>query len=65
MPDDAVVEQLQTAMTELRSKKLDQPPPGAPMFFYRLSPPHPKLLCPQRLSCNNPQILFPFFSQVR
>lgn len=39
MPDDAVVEQLQTAMTELRSKKLDQPPPGAPMFFYRPPPP--------------------------
>lgn len=33
MPDDAVVEQLQTAMTELRSKKLDQPPPGAPTFI--------------------------------
>lgn len=41
MPDDAVVEQLQATMSELRSKKLDQPPPGAPMFFY--SPPHLKL----------------------
>uniref|UniRef100_I3KAX4 USP6 N-terminal-like protein n=1 Tax=Oreochromis niloticus TaxID=8128 RepID=I3KAX4_ORENI len=27
MPDDAVVEQLQATMSELRSKKLDQPPP--------------------------------------
>ncbi|XP_034390376.1 USP6 N-terminal-like protein [Cyclopterus lumpus] len=28
LPDDVVVEQLQAAMSELRSKKLDQPPPG-------------------------------------
>nr|XP_057931908.1 USP6 N-terminal-like protein isoform X1 [Doryrhamphus excisus] len=28
LPDDAVVEELQAAMTELRSKKLDQPPPA-------------------------------------
>ncbi|XP_029289336.1 USP6 N-terminal-like protein [Cottoperca gobio] len=28
LPDDVVVEQLQTAMAELRSKKLDQPPPA-------------------------------------
>uniref|UniRef100_A0A671XSF7 Si:dkeyp-19e1.3 n=1 Tax=Sparus aurata TaxID=8175 RepID=A0A671XSF7_SPAAU len=27
LPDDVVVEQLQAAMSELRSKKLDQPPP--------------------------------------
>lgn len=36
MPDDVVVEQLQAAMSELRSKKLDQPPPGAVVFFYVL-----------------------------
>lgn len=29
LPDDEVVEQLQDAMSELRGKKLDQPPPGA------------------------------------
>lgn len=29
LPDDVVVEQLQAAMSELRSKKLDLPPPGA------------------------------------
>lgn len=29
LPDDVVIEQLQAAMAELRSKKLDQPPPGA------------------------------------
>lgn len=34
LPDDVVVEQLQAAMSELRSKKLDQPPPGADLFFY-------------------------------
>ncbi|XP_061532611.1 USP6 N-terminal-like protein [Phycodurus eques] len=28
LPDDVVVEQLQAAMSELRSKKLHQPPPG-------------------------------------
>ncbi|XP_044050816.1 USP6 N-terminal-like protein [Siniperca chuatsi] len=28
LPDDVVVEQLQVAMSELRSKKLDQPPPA-------------------------------------
>ncbi|XP_061891721.1 USP6 N-terminal-like protein [Entelurus aequoreus] len=28
LPDDVVVEQLQVAMAELRSKKLDQPPPA-------------------------------------
>ncbi|XP_061577447.1 USP6 N-terminal-like protein [Cololabis saira] len=28
LPDDVVVEQLQAAMSELRSKKLDQPPPA-------------------------------------
>ncbi|XP_037110408.1 USP6 N-terminal-like protein isoform X1 [Syngnathus acus] len=28
LPDDIVVEQLQAAMSELRSKKLDQPPPA-------------------------------------
>ncbi|XP_054631260.1 USP6 N-terminal-like protein isoform X2 [Dunckerocampus dactyliophorus] len=28
LPDDAVVQQLQAAMIELRSKKLDQPPPA-------------------------------------
>ncbi|XP_040893566.1 USP6 N-terminal-like protein [Toxotes jaculatrix] len=28
LPDDVVIEQLQTAMSELRSKKLDQPPPA-------------------------------------
>lgn len=32
LPDDVVVEHLQTAMSELRSKKLDQPPPGAAVF---------------------------------
>lgn len=34
LPDDVVVEQLQAAMSELRSKKLDQPPPGAHVFLY-------------------------------
>lgn len=37
LPDDVVIEQLQAAMAELRSKKLDQPPPGArvfPFFFF-------------------------------
>lgn len=34
LPDDVVVEQLQAAMSELRSKKLDQPPPGARVFFF-------------------------------
>lgn len=29
LPDDVVIEQLQAAMAELHSKKLDQPPPGA------------------------------------
>ncbi|KAM9352071.1 uncharacterized protein ABDE67_006931 [Symphorus nematophorus] len=28
LPDDVVIEQLQVAMSELRSKKLDQPPPA-------------------------------------
>ena len=28
LPDDTVVEQLHAAMAELRSKKLDLPPPG-------------------------------------
>lgn len=36
LPDDVVVEQLHAAMSELRSKKLDQPPPGAVVFFYSL-----------------------------
>lgn len=27
--DDGVIEHLQASMSELRSKKLDQPPPGA------------------------------------
>lgn len=31
LPDDVVMEQLQAAMAELRSKKLDQPPPGVRM----------------------------------
>uniref|UniRef100_A0A3Q1CG64 USP6 N-terminal-like protein n=1 Tax=Amphiprion ocellaris TaxID=80972 RepID=A0A3Q1CG64_AMPOC len=34
LPDDVVVEQLQAAMSELRSKKLDLPPPGGSVFFY-------------------------------
>lgn len=34
LPDDVVVEQLQVAMSELRSKKLDQPPPGGDVFHY-------------------------------
>lgn len=34
LPDDVVVEQLQAAMSELRSKKLDQPPPGGDVFLY-------------------------------
>lgn len=34
LPDDVVIEQLQVAMSELRSKKLDQPPPGAIIFLY-------------------------------
>lgn len=35
--DDGVIEQLQASMSELRSKKLDQPPPGAVgIFFYFL-----------------------------
>lgn len=34
LPDDVVVEQLQVAMSELRSKKLDQPPPGAEVLFF-------------------------------
>lgn len=33
LPDDVVVEQLQVAMSELRSKKLDQPPPGTEVLF--------------------------------
>lgn len=33
LPDDMVIEQLQAAMSELHSKKLDQPPPGAVLFF--------------------------------
>jgi len=33
LPDDVVIEQLQAAMSELRSKKLDQPPPGEAAFF--------------------------------
>lgn len=33
LSDDVVVEHLQAAMSELRSKKLDQPPPGAVVFF--------------------------------
>lgn len=34
LPDDVVVEQLQVAMSELRSKKLDQPPPGGHVLAY-------------------------------
>lgn len=34
LPDDVVVEQLQAAMSELRSKKLDQPPPGAVVSLF-------------------------------
>uniref|UniRef100_A0A3Q3QCW0 USP6 N-terminal-like protein n=1 Tax=Monopterus albus TaxID=43700 RepID=A0A3Q3QCW0_MONAL len=34
LPDDVVVEQLQAAMSELHSKKLDQPPPGKVVFLY-------------------------------
>lgn len=34
LPDDVVIEQLQVAMSELRSKKLDQPPPGLVIFLY-------------------------------
>lgn len=33
LSDDVVIEQLQAAMSELRSKKLDQPPPGAEISF--------------------------------
>ena len=33
LPDDVVVEQLQAAMSELRSKKLDQSSPGAVVFW--------------------------------
>lgn len=36
LPDDVVVEQLQAAMSELRSKKLSNPPPGALVFLYSL-----------------------------
>lgn len=36
LPDDVVIEQLQAAMAELRSKKLDQPPPGADVFPFLL-----------------------------
>lgn len=39
LPDDVVVEQLQVAMSELRSKKLDQPPPGAEVLFFLLQNP--------------------------
>ena len=41
LPDDVVVEQLHASMSELRSKKLDQPPPGAvlcsfiPFFIFQ------------------------------
>lgn len=45
LPDDVVVEQLQAAMSELRSKKLDQPPPGAHVFSYFLSCIQPFLRC--------------------
>lgn len=34
LPDDVVIEQLQAAMAELRSKKLAQPPPGADAFSF-------------------------------
>uniref|UniRef100_A0A3Q1K6Z7 Rab-GAP TBC domain-containing protein n=1 Tax=Anabas testudineus TaxID=64144 RepID=A0A3Q1K6Z7_ANATE len=37
LSDDMVIEQLQASMSELRSKKLDQPPPGAVMFLYSYS----------------------------
>lgn len=33
LPDDVVVEQLQVAMSELRSKKLNQPPPGGDVLL--------------------------------
>lgn len=33
LPDDVVIEQLQACMSELRGKKLDQPPPGS-VFVY-------------------------------
>lgn len=33
LSDDVVVEQLHAAMAELHGKKLDQPPPGAVVFF--------------------------------
>ncbi|MEQ2199923.1 hypothetical protein XENOCAPTIV_017117 [Xenoophorus captivus] len=36
LPDDVVVEHLQASMSELRSKKLDQPPPGAAGFPFSL-----------------------------
>lgn len=34
LPDDVVIEQLQAATAELRSKKLAQPPPGADAFSF-------------------------------
>lgn len=39
LPDDVVVEQLQVAMSELRSKKLDQPPPGGDAVVLTPHPP--------------------------
>lgn len=32
--DDVVIEHLQASMSELRSRRLDQPPPGAVGFYF-------------------------------
>uniref|UniRef100_A0A3Q3C0B7 USP6 N-terminal-like protein n=2 Tax=Haplochromini TaxID=319058 RepID=A0A3Q3C0B7_HAPBU len=53
MPDDAVVEQLQTAMTELRSKKLDQPPPVSQQSVLTLS------LCTEGCNSNTRALRLP------
>ena len=37
LPDDGVVEQLLAAMTELRSMRLDLPPPGGAVTFSAVS----------------------------
>lgn len=53
LPDDVVVEQLQVAMSELRSKKLDQPPPGAEVLFF-----YPKGLVPSLPEEHNFKCIF-------
>lgn len=58
LSDDVVIEQLQAAMSELRSKKLDQPPPGYLSNWFTLTDAF-------RLFLTNSVTTISSFSQVR